>query len=330
LLIVIVNYRTASLTIDCLRSLSHEIQALGDARVVVVDNASGDDSPVRIAEAIASNNWSAWAQLAPAERNGGFAYGNNAAIRPALSGGDPPEYVLLLNSDTIVLPGALGALLDFMDANPKAGIAGSRLEDPDGTPQRSAFRFHSVLSELESGLRLGLVSKLLRKKIVAPPVPEKTCRTDWVSGASILIRQDVFTQVGLLDEKYFMYFEEVDFCLRAHGAGWECWYVPASRVIHLVGKSSGVNDAQQIRKRRPAYWFASRRRFFVKHFGSSRAFLASMLWALGFATYRLRRAVQRKPDRDPAHLLGDFLKYSFRPARCIAPKAPCKSFSTFV
>ena len=170
-----------------------------------------------------------------------------------------------------------------MDANPKVGIAGSRLEDPDGTPQRSAFRFHSVLSELESGLRLGLVSKLLRNKIVAPPVPEKTCRIDWVSGASLMIRQNVFNQIGLLDEGYFMYFEEVDFCLRAHRAGWECWYVPASRVVHLVGQSSGVNDGKQLRKRRPTYWFASRKRFFTKNFGPARAFSRpAVLWAIGF------------------------------------------------
>ena len=109
LLIVIVNYRTASLTIDCLRSLADEIPALGDTRVVVIDNASADDSPARISDAIVSNGWSAWAQLTPAERNGGFAYGNNAAIRPALSAGDPPQYVLLLNSDTIVRPGAPGS-----------------------------------------------------------------------------------------------------------------------------------------------------------------------------------------------------------------------------
>ena len=178
LLIVIVNYRTASLTIDCLRSLVDEIPKVGDARVVVVDNASGDDSPGRIAQAIATGGWSAWAEVLPAERNGGFSYGNNAAIRPALAAADPPRYVLLLNSDTIVRPGAIKALVEFMEANPRVGIAGSRLEDRDGTPQRSAFRFHSVLSELESGMRLGIVSRLLNQRIVAPPPPDATCRTD--------------------------------------------------------------------------------------------------------------------------------------------------------
>ncbi len=311
LLIVIVNYRTASLTIDCLHSLADQISALPRIQVVVVDNASGDDSVQRISSEISGKNWSAWANLMPLQRNGGFAFGNNAAIRPTLQQHDPPEYVLLLNPDTIVRAGAIPALLDFMDASPRVGIAGSRLEHPDGRPQISAFRFHSALSELESGFRLGALSSLLRRRVVARPVPERACPTDWVAGASMIIRREVFDAIGLLDEQYFMYFEEVDFCLRAARAGWSCWYVPASRVVHLVGQSSGVTDLKQARKRRPAYWFASRRRFFLKNYGRFRTFLADLSWAIGYTTYRLRRIVQRKAETDPQYFLRDFLRYNF-------------------
>jgi hypothetical protein len=313
LLIVIVNYRTASLTVDCLRSLSSEVANLQTSRVVVVDNASGDDSRQRIDEAIGASGWSPWAVLMPLESNGGFAFGNNAAIRPALASDDPPNHVLLLNPDTIVRPDAIRALLDFMDGNPSVGIAGSRLEHPDGTPQISAFRFHSIASELESGLRLGVVSRLLRKKVVAPPVPDAPCRVDWVAGASMIVRRAVFDAIGLMDEQFFMYFEEVDFCLRAARAGWPCWYVPASRVVHLVGQSSGVTDLKRARKRRPAYWFASRRRFFVKSYGRASVMLSDLAWATGYATYRVRRLVQRKPDVDPEHLLWDFVRYNLLP-----------------
>jgi hypothetical protein len=256
----------------------------------------------------------------PLDRNGGFAYGNNAGIRPALQSSDPPDYVLLLNPDTLIRPGALQALVEFLDSHPSVGIAGSRLEHPNETPQRSAFRFHSIWSELESGLRLGFVSKLLRRKIVAPPVPQQTCPTDWVAGASMMIRRAVFDQIGLMDEAYFMYFEEVDFCLRAKRAGWPCWYVPLSRVVHLVGQSSGVTDIKQARKRRPAYWFQSRKRFFVANFGPARAFLANIAWAFGYATYRVRRAIQRKPDTDPSHLLRDFVRNNFGCNGYCAPK----------
>ena len=310
LLIVIVNYRTAGLTIDCLRSLAPEVGAAG-ARVVVTDNLSGDDSIAQIQQAIDANDWSAWASLQPLDRNGGFAYGNNAAIRPALQSEHPPEYILLLNPDTIVRPGALTALSDFLDCHPDVGIVGSRLEHPDGVPQRSAFRFPSVLGEFEAGMRLGFVSRCLAGKVVAPPVPERACQTDWVAGASMMIRREVFERIGLMDERYFMYYEEVDFCLRAYRAGWLCWYAPASRVVHLVGQSSGVTDAKKVKKRRPAYWFESRQRFFLTHFGHVRTFIANMAWGLAFATYRLRSAIQRKPDTDPAYLWRDLMRWSF-------------------
>jgi N-acetylglucosaminyl-diphospho-decaprenol L-rhamnosyltransferase len=319
LLIVIVNYRTASLTIDCLRSLASEIPGLGDAKVVVTDNASGDDSVEKIGSAITENNWSSWAKLMPLARNGGFAFGNNEGIRPAMQSGDPPAYVLLLNPDTVVRPGAIRSLVNFMDEHPGVGIAGSRLEDPDGTPQRSAFRFPSVLSELESGLRLELISNLLANRLVAPPIPEVAGPTDWVAGASMIVRREVFDAIGFMDDQYFMYFEEVDFCLRARRAGWPCWYVPASRIIHLVGQSSGVTDAKQARKRRPAYWFASRRRFFLKNYGRVRTLLADLAWATSYGTYRLRRPIQRKPDTDPQYLLRDFVRYNLLGA---TPKTP--------
>jgi len=312
LLIVILNYRSASLCIDCLASLKPEVAANPGARVVVTDAPSGDDSVARIGAAIAEHAWADWCTLVPLARNGGFAYGNNEAIRPALAGEDRPQYVLLLNPDTVVRPGAIGALLSFMDQNPRAGIAGSRLENPDGSPQRSAFRFHSVLGELEAGLRLGPVSKALRSRVVAPPVPQgnQPIPTDWVAGASMIIRCEVFDAIGLLDDGYFMYFEEVDFCLRAARAGWPCWYVPASRVVHLVGQSSGVTDIKQANKRRPRYWFESRRRFFTRNHGLIKTALADLFWMTGFASYRLRRRIQRKPDTDPEKLLTDFARNS--------------------
>ena len=312
LLIVIVNYRTAGLTIDCLRSLAPEIPSLPPGtRVVVTDNASGDDSVERLTAAVGEGGWGGWVQVMPLPRNGGFAYGNNEAIRPALESQDSPDYVLLLNPDTLVRPGAVRALLDFMDVNPKVGIAGSRLEHPHGKPQRSAFRFPGVLSELDEGLRVSVVSKLLKRFVVAPPPPAKTCPVDWVAGASMIIRRAVFDSVGLLDENYFMYYEEVDFCRRASRAGWPCWYVPASRVVHLVGQSSGVTDEKKPKKRQPAYWFESRRRYFRTHTGPVRAFLADAFFVTGHALYRATVPARRKPANDPVGLLGDFIRYNF-------------------
>ncbi len=313
LCVVIVNYRTPGLTLDCLDSLAPEIQTLPGARVVVVEGGSGDDSAQVLRAGIDERGIDGWVTLEVREDNAGFAGGNNAALRPALDARPEVPYLLLLNPDTVVRPGALSELLAFMDGHPAAGLAGSRLEDPDGTPQRSAFRFPGVGSNFETGIKFGPVSRLLSRRVVAPPVRNDTHRCDWVAGASLIVRREVFERVGLLKADYFMYFEEVDFCLAAHRAGFECWYVPASRVVHLVGQASGLNsknDTAQPAKRRPQYWFDSRRRYFITNHGWLRAALADAAFILGFGAWRMRRWLTRRPDTDPERLLGDAVRQS--------------------
>ena len=310
LLVVILNYRTPNLTIDCLHSLEEEVRSLPNTKVAVVDNDSGDRSFEQINHTVDTQNWRDWVSVTASGRNGGYAFGNNVAIRPALASDYPPDYVLLLNPDTKVRPGALRVLLDFMEQNPQVGIAGSRLEEPDGTPQCSAFRFPTFWSELDSSLRLGIVSQLLAKWIVAPEVSEVACTTDWVAGASMMVRRQVFLDVGLIDEEYFMYFEELDFCLQAQKAGWSCWYVPESKVIHFVGQSSGVTNTKVAPKRRPKYWFESRQRFFLKNYGFAYTLFADTLWMLGFMAWQVRRVMQNKPNIDPPFFLIDFFSNS--------------------
>ncbi|NJK41918.1 MAG: glycosyltransferase family 2 protein [Acaryochloridaceae cyanobacterium SU_2_1] len=310
ILVVIVNYRTPQLAVDCLRSLDSERSTLPNLQVAMVDNHSEDDSLAVIGEAIAREGWQSWVTLHPLPHNGGFAHGNNAVIRPALESDCPPDYLWLLNPDTVVRPGSLTALLAFFKEHPRVGIAGSRLEDIDGRPQYSAFRFPSLWSEFDQGLRLGIVSKLLSDWVVAPPIAGQVMPTDWVAGASMMVRSAVFTEIGLLDEAYFMYYEEVDFCLRASQAGWPCWYVPESRVVHLVGQSSGVTGATAAQRRRPQYWFDSRRRYFCRYYGRAYAALTDAAWMLGFGLWQLRRWLQRKPAIDPPLLFQDFLRHS--------------------
>jgi N-acetylglucosaminyl-diphospho-decaprenol L-rhamnosyltransferase len=305
--IIIVNYRTAGLTIDCLASLAPERALMPGLRVYLTDNDSGDDSVEVLRKSIAENAWGDWVDLRPLPRNGGFAYGNNEAIREALASEPRFDSILLLNPDTYIRPGAVRALADFLDRNPGVGIAGSRLEDPDGTPQRSAFRFPTVTSEFETSLKFGPVSRLLASKIVAPPVPEADCPTGWVAGASMLIRRPVFDAIGLLDESFFMYYEEVDFCLRAARAGFPCWYVPESRVVHLVGQASGVTDASKAGRRKPGYWFDSRRRFFIKSYGRAYAVAADLAHSAAFMGWRLRCLLTGKKSVDPERYLRDLL-----------------------
>ena len=229
-------------------------------------------------------------------------------MRPALESADPPEYLLLLNADTIVRPHALEVLVDFMDRRPRAGIAGSQFLSPEGEVQSSPFRFQGILSELDRGMQLGVVSKLLSRWAVSPPTPPAACQAEWISGASMILRGSMLEQVGLLDEGLYTYFDDIDICLRARRRGWETWYVPDSKVIHLEGASTGV--ANRLIKRRPPYWFQARRRFFLKSYGKLYTALADAAYLLGLATYRLRRRIQRKPDTDPPHLLADSLRHS--------------------
>lgn len=308
-LIVIVNYRTPELTIDCLHSLVPEVRSQPGMRVVITDNASGDRSVELIQQEIEGQSWS-WATMMPLPENKGFAYGNNAAIRVALNSAQPPDYFLLLNPDTVVRPQGVTELVTFLQQNPLIGIAGSRLENPDGSPQRSAFRFHTIWSEINSGLRLGIVSRLLSSKVVAPPVPTTACQVDWVAGASMLIRRQVFQDVGLMDEAYFLYYEEIDFCLQAKKAGWNCWYVPQSRVVHLVGQSSGIDSAKLKKNRLPKYWFESRQRYFRKNHGWLYTIATDSIWAICHSLWQLRRIMQNKPDNDPPKLLRDFISNS--------------------
>lgn len=305
--IVVVNYRTADLAIDCMRSLASQVDDLRGGRVVVADNASGDGSVEKLTDAIEREGWSTWAEVVPLDRNGGFAFGNNAGIRMALASPETVDYVMLLNPDTIVRPGAIRALAEFMGTHPNAGIAGSLLETPDGRVDCSAHRVHSPLSELDGGARLGILSRLLRRHIVSPPLRQEAHPCDWVSGASMIVRRSVIEEIGPMDEGFFLYFEEVDYCWRAKKAGWEVWYVPQSRVLHLEGAATGIKTAA---KRRAGYWYDSRRRFFIKHYGVAGLLLADALWAVGRLSLLLRNILGlggKGMEADPRRFMPDLL-----------------------
>jgi N-acetylglucosaminyl-diphospho-decaprenol L-rhamnosyltransferase len=310
LLVVVVNYRVVHLAIDCLHSLADIISEVPDTKVAICENGTGDDSAERIQAAIDGNNWGAWCTLTALDINLGFTGGNNAILRPALESPDPPQYVLLLNSDTVVRPGALTALVAFMDRNSKVGIAGSGLENPDGSPQRSAFRFQSPISEFEGNLKIDLVSQLLSRWRVAPPVVNATYEIDWVSGASMIIRRQVFEDVGLLDEGYYTYFDDIDFCFNARKKGWSTWYVPESRVMHLAGQSTQVTGAISKSKRIPPYLFEARRRYFLKNYGPFYAALVDAGCIAGLLLWRLRVVLTGREDTDPPHRLGDTIRQS--------------------
>jgi GT2 family glycosyltransferase len=126
---------------------------------------------------------------------------------------------------------------------------------------------------------------MLQRHVVSETPRDDAHACDWVSGASLVVRREVVEDIGLMDEDFFLYFEEVDFCWRAKKAGWAIWYVPAARVLHLEGASTGIRATA---RRRAAYWYDSRRRFFIKHYGVAGLVLADVMWAAGRLSFLLR------------------------------------------
>lgn len=302
--IIILNYRTAQLTKDCLDSLSGELDHMDRLRittdVVVVDNCSGDGSSDEIEQHINDNNY-VWATVIRSPVNGGFAAGNNLGIRAL----DAKAYILL-NSDTLVHKGCLQAFWDAMTQHPEAGLIGASFQDGSGKEIAGCFTFPQPLCELPRIADTGLVNKALGNYAMRSYTSATATEPDWVPFAGVLIRNEVLESVGLLDDGFFMYFEDVDFCIRARAYGWKILHWPAARITHLVGGSSQVTTAQgKQQKRAPKYFFEARTRFYAKHYGVGGYLVSNIAWLAGFGIATVRNAIQRKgtPVRD--HELQD-------------------------
>lgn len=204
--------------------------------VIVVDNASSDDS-AQVADAFRT------VRVVRSKMNRGFGSANNLGFKLARG-----KYLLVLNPDTVALPGSLNALISFADRHPTAGIVAPRLLNPDGSVQRSAFRFPTLMMAFLDLFPLPrVVPGRLRNWISGSPIngryPDDTTWTqpfqiDHPLGAAMLLRREAIVDVGGFDEQLFMYSEEVDLAMRFWQAGWECWQLAAAQVIHLGGQST--------------------------------------------------------------------------------------------
>ena len=239
LAIIIVNFNGAGHLERCLHSL-HEHPPSTPTEIIVVDNASTDGSAAVV---------EAWpgVRLLRLPRNVGFSAGNNAGIRATSA-----ELLLLLNNDTIVPQGAIDRLVSRLDADPAAAIAGPRLVDEHGGVERSFGPMISPLGELRQKVitRLhergfGPVSAWVRR------AARRERYVDWVSGACLLVRRFVAEKVGLLDERFFLYTEDVDFCASVRAAGWKVLFTPAAEIVHLRGRSraTAASASQQAYRR---------------------------------------------------------------------------------
>ena len=307
-LVVIVSYQTGKLTIDALESITMELPTLPDMRVVIVDNTCGNDAEI-INSAIIENHWSNWAKVVISPRNGGFAFGNNIAIKAAVKAEIVPDYIWLLNPDTRITADAGTSLVKFLDDNDEVGIIGSSLFHGDGTEWSEAFRFPSILGEFEHAVKFGPISKLLKNYSVAFKMNDEACQVSWVSGASMMIRSSLFKTVRFFDEEYFLYYEETDFCFDALSKGWTTWYVPSSKVIHISGQSTGVNGIGNSPKRLPHYMFESRYRYFRKNHGLIYATFADIARIIGLICNKAISVLRGRSNNHPHYLLRDSLRH---------------------
>ena len=306
LAIIIVSYNTRDLLAACLDSLARELRETGpsllstpyslSASVLVVDNVSHDGSAAMVAERFP------WVRLITPGVNLGFAAGNNLALR--FLGFSPradeaprsaavmdsmtkhgmnvvaPDYVLLLNPDTVVQPAALSTLVQFLQIHPTAGVVGARLSYPDGQFQHSAFRFpglaQTALDLFPPAGRLARVmdTRLNGRYPRALYLGQTPFEVETLLGACLMVRRDAIAAAGLLDEAFFMYAEELDWCRRLQRAGWRLYCVPTAHITHLEGQST-----RQFRAAMFVELWRSRLRLFGKHYGPLyRAALHVLVW----------------------------------------------------
>jgi GT2 family glycosyltransferase len=269
--LIIISWNTRELLAQCLQSV-HEELALFPSLVCetfVVDNASHDGSATLLRESFS------WVKLVQNPDNIGFARANNQAIHMSCG-----RYVLLLNPDTRVMPGALQTIVQFMDSHPEAGAAGSRLLNPDGTLQPSCHPAPTLSRELWRLFHLDLfypyaIYRMQDWPIILPRL------VDVVQGASMILRRDVLGLVGDLDTDYFIYSEEVDLCYRIQQSGWSIYWMPQSAVVHYGGQST-----QQVAAEMFLRLYQGKILYFRKHRGQLAAYIYKLI-LLAAATTRL-------------------------------------------
>lgn len=286
--IVIVNYNTREDLGRCLDSIA-DSPGRHPYRVIIVDNGSSDGSVDMVREAYP------WVELIPSAYNGGYAYANNIGLR-ALGFGCTddsivyPAYALLLNPDTILPPDTLDTMVDFMDQHPDIGVIGPRLVRRDGsldracrrsfpTPEVSLYHLLGLPRLFPDSERFGRYNMTYLDEMVETDV-------DAVVGAFMMMRGTALHQAGLLDEKFFMYGEDLDLCYRIKANGWRVHYYPAVTVLHVKGAASRKNAAQAT-----AAFYDAMKIFHDKHYRAHYPAPVNLAVDLGVALLRVRATV---------------------------------------
>ena len=290
--IIIVNWNTRDMLRDCLASLPAATEGLA-IEILVVDNASGDGSATMVAAEFPR------IRLIEAGDNLGFSRGNNLAL--ARSRGDA---ILLLNPDTVCPPVSLVRMFRFMNGKEDVGAVGPRLVDGDGRPTISGGFFPRTRYHWFGFLdprRLWLRGSLSQRIVFIPQRHEPSRRVEYVMGACFLIPRLALEKVGSLDERFFMYFEETDWCYRAHGAGLNIWFCAETEITHLEGKAAARASRFSLEQFQKSY-----REFVSKNYGKN------SVWSFRlaqFAEYGLKSILRRLPPGENNRAISETFAY---------------------
>lgn len=274
--IVVVNWNVCDLLQRCLWSLSGaEAYSAPEftSEVIVVDCASSDGSVEMVRREFP------WVRLIASGENLGYARGNNQGVAGA--GG---RYLLILNPDTEIVGDALVMMIRYLEEHPAVGVVGPQLCNPDGTLQPSRRRFPTLATAFceSTLLQQWFPSNRFARRYYLDDRPADTTQAvDWLVGAALMIRRETWRQVGPLDEDFFMYFEELDWCRRCRMAGWEIHYLPAAEIIHHEGKSS-----EQVVAARTIRFQRSKIHYFRKYYGKGWGWVVR-LFLLGTFAFQL-------------------------------------------
>jgi N-acetylglucosaminyl-diphospho-decaprenol L-rhamnosyltransferase len=303
--IIIVSWNVRDLLRACLRSIQADRGGLRP-EVIVVDAASHDGTPAMVREEFP------WAKLIACADNVGFPKGNNIGLAEAHG-----RYLLLLNPDTEVQPGALATMVAYLEQNPEVGALGPQLLNPDGSVQSSRRRFPTLATAVfeSTWLEPYAPAGLLRRYYALDLADDETAEVDWLTGACLLVRREVLQEVGDLDEAYFMYSEEMDWLRRIKAAGRRVVYLPQAKVMHHMGKSS-----EQVVAARHISFQRAKLRYFKKYHGRAAvSFLRSFLllnytWQMALEAAKALVGHKRPMRRQRIQVYWEVIRSGLRPA----------------
>lgn len=265
--VVLINHNTHDYLKACLASMVRQMQPGTGIEVILVDNGSTDGSVEMVRRDFPE------VRLFPQSENLGFTKANNIGLREACG-----RYRLVLNSDTEIIGDALEVMCRYMDEHPDVGALGAQLLNPDGTIQLSCRKFPSFRTAFFH--RYSLLTRLFPRNpysaeyLMTDVGHDQTREVDWVSGACLLVRDTVCEQIGLLDEGFFIYAEDVDWCYRMKQAGWKVVYYPDAKVMHHIGRATRKIAYRMTLERHKSMW-----RFYKKHYSRGIALVDAATYA---------------------------------------------------